>query len=197
MSKNNTDNWHGFFQENFLLNYFTSFWRSRNTYNIIKRHKIKSILELGAGTGLCAKYLSEKTQAAITLLDRDPNLVEILKVRFPNFDIVKKDLFKFKTRQKWDLVYSLGVIEHFSSQQRIQALKIHRHLSRKFILISVPTDSFIQKNILYPIYTKYIGPYKMYQPQEMINEIKQAELKIIKVSISLFSMTVLAEKTTN
>lgn len=196
MHKSGSDNWNGLFTQLNFISRLTSIWRSRQTYSLLKDIRILSFLELGAGTGYCAQYLYKRSGAAVSLLDKDRNLIKNLKIRYPHFQIINNDLFKFRSNRKWDLVYSLGVIEHFSPHLRLNAIQVHRNLSAKYVLIAVPKKSFIQEHLLSILYNRYLDPFKLYTPKELFVEIRKAKLKILKVKIDPISITVLAQKIT-
>ena len=47
----------------------------------------------------------------------------------------------FKSKEKYDLVLSLGVIEHFQDKKRKEFLKTCMNLSNKYILIAIPNQN--------------------------------------------------------
>lgn len=120
------------------------------------------MLELGGGSGLAAKAITQKLKARLTLMDNDPGAYEAFK-RFSNYgEYLRKDFFSFQTKRRWDLVFSLGVIEHFSKDKRIEAIKIHRCLSSKYVLIAVPANSWLRRNFLHKKQNKVIPYEKLY-----------------------------------
>lgn len=185
--------WACFYRIGYLLAYFSNLWRSRHTYSILKNIKCNSSIELGAGTGLMANYLSKKTSVNITLLEKDRLLAERLKMRFPHKEIINTDFFKFKTSRKWGLVYSIGVIEHYQDKQRLDAIKVHKKLSSKYILIAVPTNSVFRKLFLHPLVEYSVGYEKLYNPGELVSEFRQCGLKMIDIKQNILGVTVLAQ----
>jgi len=196
--KDNQNNWSKYFQTFYFLAYLSSFWRARHTYSLINDLKIKTFLELGAGTGLCAHFLATKTKARATLLDKDSCLTKNLKKRYPDKKIINADLFNFNTKKQWDLVYSLGVIEHFSDEQRIRAIEIHKKLSSQYILIAIPIESLVRKYLFYPLENYYLNKYhlnyQLYQPGDLEKEFQQAGLQPWRIKKNSLGATILAKK---
>ncbi|MDD5054201.1 MAG: class I SAM-dependent methyltransferase [Candidatus Nanoarchaeia archaeon] len=107
------------------------------------------ILELGCGTGyitkrLCKKYDVEKA----TLVDSNKEMLDIAKKMLKNAsckkEFVHQDFFKFKSNEKYDLVHSQGVIEHFEDKKRKDLLKLHFNSTKKggYCVIYSPTPTF-------------------------------------------------------
>lgn len=198
---NNQDQsgWSDFFQTFYLLAYLSSVWRARHTYSLIRDLKINTLLELGAGTGLCAHFLAAKTKAQTTLLDKDRQLVTKLKEKYPDKEIIHADLFNFSTKRKWDLVYSLGLIEHFPDEKAIKAIKIHKKLSSQYVLIAVPVESFIMKYLFYPLRRYQLSKYhlsyhKFYKPGDLEKEFQKAGLKPWRIKKNPLGITILSKK---
>lgn len=185
--------WGNYYNKYLFLARLSSLWRSRYTYNLIKDLKIRSILELGAGTGYCSSYFANKFKVKPTLLDKDKLIVDKLKTRFPGFEIIHSDLFDFKTKRHWELVFSLGVIEHFQKKQRIEAIKIHKRFSSKYVLIAVPLKSFVRNYLLRSHTADYVGYEKLYNQDELIEECNKADLKYWKITTNPLGITILAK----
>lgn len=194
MNNNQDQNsWSRFYQTFFLFAQLSSIWRARHTYSLIRDLKINTLLELGAGTGLCAQFLASKTRAQTTLLEKDPQLATKLKEENPDKEIIQADLFKFNTKRKWDLVYSLGVIEHFSDKQRIKAIKTHQKLSSQYVLIAVPMNSSIRKCLI-SLEKAYSISCKLYQTGELEKEFQKAGLKPWRIKKNVLGITILSKK---
>lgn len=195
MNNNQDQNsWSRFYQTFFLFAQLSSIWRARHTYSLIRDLKINTLLELGAGTGLCAHFLASKTKAQTSLLEKDRQLIAKLKEKNPDKEIIQADLFKFNIKRKWDLVYSLGVIEHFPDEQRIKAIKIHQKLSSQYVLVAVPVESFIRKYLFYPLEKMYPVSYRLYRPGELEKEFQKAGLKPWRIKKNVLGITILSKK---
>lgn len=156
-----------------------SFYESRVLLRLLKDIEIKTCLELGGGPGYLAKIVAQKLGYKLTLVENDPEALKIFK-KISNFgEYVFEDFFLYKTRSKFDLVFSFGVIEHFPIRnKRIQVIKIHQKLSQKYVVIFVPKDSFWVRRFLH--YPEEKGFEKLYRKEELEKELKEAGLKPIK-----------------
>lgn len=135
---------------NYYLNYCI--------YVFLKKINIKkeSLLEIGCGGGKLASLMS-KVCKKIYLLDKSSNAIKLAKFvnkGKSNLSFVKEDIFKFKPRQKFDIVISLGLVEHFSQSKIFELIKKHLELVNDsgLVLIGVPAYTafhvtYAQRNI--------------------------------------------------
>lgn len=156
-----------------------SWYTSKVCLRLFRDLNIKTCLELGGGFGLTAKIVAQKLHLDLTLIDNNPKGYELFK-RYSNYgNFILKDFFKFRPRQKFDLVYSIGVIEHYPDyKKRIEVLKLHRRLSRKYVGVLVPKNSWLIRNFVH-LPSKY-GYEKLYSRKELEEEVKAANLKPIR-----------------
>lgn len=185
--------WGEYYSKNAYLALITNQWRKRHTFSLIRNLDIKNALEIGAGTGFCADFFAKKKHLKLTLLDNDKKIIKRLKNTHPDKQIVHADILQFETQQKWDLVYSLGVIEHFKDNDREKVITMHKKLSSNYVLIAVPVDSFIRRKILNPIIERQIGYEKLYRKHELKKEMVAAGLKPIKTKSNFLGTTILAQ----
>lgn len=124
--------------------------------NIMLRYikNVKSICEVGAGS--CAFSISlfnELKEIEINAIDKSTEAVNYGKNIASDLNIpinyINGNLFEFKG--KFDLVLSLGVIEHFSKEDMIRFMKKCIELSNKYILIAIPN----QESIVFKSYIKW------------------------------------------
>lgn len=176
-------------KRNKLYHYdWTEWWKKRNPLGwrlyswliaescakTIQRLKIKNILELGGGSGLVAKRLAQKFKVKATLLDNNQAAYQAF-LKFSNEgEYLKKDFFSFKTRRRWNLVFSLGVLEHFPKKKRLKLIKIHQKLSSKYVFIAIPVNSWLRRG--YSL-LRYFSIEKYGGEKELKNEFKEAGLK--------------------
>ena len=134
------------------------------------------LLDLGCGTGQnTIQY--DQLGARCTLVDYDKNSVlrarSLFKTYAKNkFNIINNDLFKFKTKKKFDIVVSNGVAHHTSDN--IKNIKLALKFLKKggfFILGHGETNGFFQRNL-----QRYI----LYSLSSNVDE-------IMKISKLLFS----------
>ena len=62
-------------------------------------------------------------------------------------DIVSGDFFHLQLDQKFDLVHSCGVLEHFQGEELHRLMRIHSDLTRKdgYVLVFTPTPTAMYK----------------------------------------------------
>jgi len=98
--------------------------------SIIKTQKVKTAIELGGFPGYYAVFLKKYFKLDVTLLDyfvHQPVTTTLLAangLRESDIHIIETDLFNHKEVQKYDLVLSCGLIEHFNDTEDI----IQRHI---------------------------------------------------------------------
>ena len=158
----------------------------------LKDLKIKSMLELGGGSGLVAKHVAKKLEAKLTLMDNDPGAYEAFK-RFSNYgEYLREDFFSFQTERRWDLVFSLGVIEHFQEDKRSEAIRVHQNFSTKYIFIAVPANSWLRRNFMAKKPNTAIPFEKLYSLDELKKESREAGLKPWQSGENIWAVWVLS-----
>lgn len=120
----------------------TSMWIIEEMKNIINFNG-KNILELGAGSGRLS-YLALKNGAkSVTLVDFSDRAFKHAYKLFNNskkVNFIKANLLKFKSKKKYDLVFSSGLIEHFKGDKFTRCVKKHFILSNDLVAFIVPSS---------------------------------------------------------
>jgi SAM-dependent methyltransferase len=150
-------------------NYWESYYRVRKTdkdqivaicsyYDPIWDEFIKncnrkpnSILEIGAYPGRYISYIASKYDLKPTALDFNTNTkvisdaFELMSIK--NYNIIETDLFDFDltNADKYDLVYSLGFIEHFENIEEVLQRHCDLIVSDGSILVMVPNKLYFRK----------------------------------------------------
>ena len=99
--------------------------------NLIKKRNIKSVIELGGFPGYYSVFLKKYFGLDATLFDYyiHPKIIQKLldynDMHLSDIHIIEADLFTYQPKQKYDMVCSFGLIEHFSDTKEI----IAKHLS--------------------------------------------------------------------
>ena len=106
------------------------------------------IIELGCGTGYHTMQMTHLYPVSkVTLVDFNASVVEDTEQRFAGLDCEKefllRDLFKFELDEKYDIVHSQGLLEHYTPEERKQLIRLHRDLLTPdgLAVILVPTPS--------------------------------------------------------
>ena len=105
----------------------------------------KTILELGPGTGYNAFYLLYSKIKNIVLVDLNDESIRICKENLKFFKkkctIIKADIYKFKTRKKFDYVIIENVLANLNNPEKILT-KADSFLKEKGHLILSTSDNF-------------------------------------------------------
>ena len=123
---------------------------------IVKDRKIKSAIELGGFPGYYGIFLKKYHSIKVSLLDyfvhpkilNDVLILNDLSVN--DFEIIETDLFTYQPQQKYDLVLSCGLIEHFKDTKDIIAKHVPFLNEAGILLITLPNfkgvNGWVQKN---------------------------------------------------
>jgi SAM-dependent methyltransferase len=104
---------------------------SKELKDVVQKQGSKSAIELGGFPGYYAVFLKKYLHLEVTLLDyfvHPPITNELLQsngLEESDIHIIETDLFKYVPEQKYDLVLSCGLIEHFKDTADI----INRHIA--------------------------------------------------------------------
>jgi cyclopropane fatty-acyl-phospholipid synthase-like methyltransferase len=112
--------------------------------------KLKSpdIIELGSGCGELSAGMVKRYGGTATLVDNSAEALRSANAVFKSFGVkaslVKKDLFKFNPKKKYDVVHSEGLIEHFLGDEQKKIVDAHKKCAKKggYVLISVPRPAW-------------------------------------------------------
>ena len=103
--------------------------------------KNKNVIELGCGRGVLSYLLSKYDSKSITLMDFSNEALLRAKNIFKgsdNINFLKGDLLNIKSDKKYDIVFSSGVVEHFSDTLRKQAIDKHFEVSDDKVIFIIP-----------------------------------------------------------
>ncbi len=152
-----------------------------------------SILELGAGSGYNSYNIAMRFRASkVTLVDLNDKALEASKKIFgknTKLTLVKENVLKFESDERYDLVHSQGLIEHFQGSDLKTLIDIHIKHAKKggYIVIFYPTPSFVYRFLRkgLEIFNAWIFtdevPLKKEQLLPLINKNKIEVLNIMKI----------------
>lgn len=132
--------------------------------------KGKTVLELGAGTGrlsyLALKYGARK----VTLVDSSTKAIELSHRVFKSetsdsYEIHQANILDFETADKFDIVLSSGVIEHFKETDRQRIIYSHINKTREYCIIIHPTMTLYSS-----FFNNFFISKKLYGYQESFSE---------------------------
>lgn len=106
------------------------------------------IIELGCGTGYHTLQMTRLYPVSkVTLVDFNASVVEDTRQRFSRLKCEKefllRDLFNLDLDEKYDIVHSQGLLEHYTPEERKRLICLHRDLLSPdgLAVILVPTPS--------------------------------------------------------
>jgi len=135
---------------------------------IVKKNNIKTGIELGGFPGYYAIYLKKYLNIDSTLFDYiiHPGIVEKLinknSLKSNDINLIEADLFNYETHKKYDLVLSVGLIEHFEDTKNIISKHLNFLNNDGVLFINIPNfrgfNGLIQKIFDPEIYKKHYIP---------------------------------------
>lgn len=111
------------------------------------------IIELGSGTGILALYISTFGKE-VSALDKDMDMIKLSKKYFykkfknNNIKYIYSDIENFCTSEKYDVCYSIGLLEHYSDEEIINLINKQLEIS-EFVIFGIPTKYFDENKKMY------------------------------------------------
>ncbi len=110
------------------------------------------ILEVGCGSGITSTFLGQSGYQIIGV-DKDPDMVELatsIATRQNSTTSFKLDDIKTLATISghFDVIFSTGVMEHFSDSEIISIVNYHLSMSN-YVIVSVPSDYFSEDQKTY------------------------------------------------
>lgn len=109
--------------------------------------KKPKILELGCGSGMATKLLLEKYGGSATVVDYSDKAINLAEKNLENKKVkfIKENIFDLKMKDRFDLVHSQGLIEHFRSKQQIKIIQKHIEFIKHggLLLLLIPRRSLM------------------------------------------------------
>jgi 2-polyprenyl-3-methyl-5-hydroxy-6-metoxy-1,4-benzoquinol methylase len=180
-------------------NYGNFFWRAwvlaiaRAYKKLLKNINLNDakILELGSGSGnnslTIARVLKTKR---VTLVDSNEKALEISRELIKNSDsdldvsYLKRNILDLSLNERYDIVHSEGLVEHFYGKSRLAVFKKHIDFCKQggIIIIFVPC-----KSLRYSLFrwfckkfNKWIWDEEPLSRQELYGLCRQFNLRILK-----------------
>ncbi|MDY6965097.1 MAG: class I SAM-dependent methyltransferase [Halobacteriota archaeon] len=146
-------------------------------WNTLEKHvdfKGKSYLELGCGTGVFGKLALDAGAVHVSLLDRSDNAIKMCKDyigKDDRVDYILSDATEYQTKNKYDIVISNGLIEHFKDDDLSKILKAHVRNSKDIVVFLAPASPHFND-----IRCKYPWALKLYGSQYPISRKKMNDI---------------------
>ncbi len=170
--------------------YYFTVWRNYRILLFGLNFPSGSILEIGSSTGQISLRLSLKYKLKPVLVDNSQIALALAKYNFKNTGIQPKlifgDALSLSLNQKFDIVHSHGLLEHFERrEQQIVFLNHVNHLKTNGLLICwVPTPDWTYRiNRWYLENTNQwiFGFEQPIPPNEFIEIFERHHLRIIRI----------------
>jgi SAM-dependent methyltransferase len=157
---------------------------------IIKKNKIQTAIELGGFPGYYSIFLRKYLDVNTTLFDYfiHPDILRKVLTRNglneDDITLIEADLFQYQPKEKYDLVLSCGLIEHFKDTKDI----IQRHLEflkpEGTLFITLPNfrgvNGWVQKTFDRDNYLKH--NIDCMDPELLKNTLKDLGLMVVQSS---------------
>lgn len=147
------------------------------------------VLELGAATGLLTRFLVNQYGGRGVLVDNNQDSYESFltinnKDEYKNIDYVLKDLFQLQLEEKFDLVCSFGLIEHFQDKKPV--MDAHKKFVEEdgYVLILVPQDTLLSR-VFFEVHPEQnLGYRELLTEKEVKRILKESGIDVIKMASS-------------
>jgi SAM-dependent methyltransferase len=172
--KNLHTDWDEYYARPFPLSSATRIISARKIINLLKYHSKKnmeSIAEIGGGNSYFINSLLKQIDVQQYLvLDTCQTALDKFNKRFsmdPRISSKKVDALRISCSQSFDLVFSIGLVEHFNIKDTSRAIKSHFSLCKPggLVLISFPTPTLLY-NIIRAI-AELIGIWKFHDERPL------------------------------
>ena len=129
--------------------------RTKDTIiKLINKYAISSkIMEVGSGTGILSLKLATMGNNVVAL-DSDADMIALSKKYFlkefdcPNIKYVNKDIREYNEKEMFDVIYSIGILEHYSDDEIVELLN-KQLLLADYVIFGIPTKYFDEKKKMY------------------------------------------------
>lgn len=112
------------------------------------------IIELGAGTGVLALYISSLNNNSVDALDKDYDMISLSKKYFfpkfknSNISYLCDDIRNINAIEKYDVCYSIGILEHYNDSEIINLINKQTAIS-EYVIFGIPTKYFDENKKMY------------------------------------------------
>jgi SAM-dependent methyltransferase len=167
-----------------------TFVMSKLLKDLLKGMEIKSptILELGAATGFLTRWIIIQYGGSGILVDKSKASYEkymSLKDSLSKYiTYLNVDIFEMELQEKFDLVCSFGLVEHFAEKHPV--LSVHKKYvaANGFVIILVPLDSPLTRVFLEIHPELNLGYRELLSEKEFKKILNQNGLNVIRTEIS-------------
>jgi SAM-dependent methyltransferase len=149
------------------------------------------IIELGCGTGYHTLQMTRLYPVAkVTLVDANASVIRDTERRMSFLECEKefllKDLFSLDLEERYDVVHSQGLLEHYTPQEQRKLIRLHRDLLAPggIAIILVPTPSLTYRfwrGLLERLHLWIYSDEVALSREEFIRQLEASGLEILKI----------------
>ena len=115
--------------ESYSLNFNFVFQYGRGVLSLIEKDGVKSILDLGCGTGEITKFLYDEGYQ-VTGLDSSEAMLEMARRNYPGVNFIEADATNFELVTPVDVVFSNAVLHWIDKDKQLDMMKcVYRALT--------------------------------------------------------------------
>lgn len=157
---------------------------------IFAENKIKSpkILEIGAATGFLTRSLLTMFGGEGKLVDQNTasrdRFNELKETDKKNISYILSDLFTLSTDERFDIVCSFGLVEHFVDKKDVTLVHANFLKTNGKVLIIAPLDTPLSRAYFELNPELNLGYRELMTKDELVNSVRDANLKIINIAYS-------------
>ncbi len=102
----------------------------------------QEILELGCGSGELLRLAADHGARRVIGVDISSQALNVAQTMLSRVDhhLIYGDMFKLDRTPQADIVWSSGVLEHFSCSRLLEVMRLHCALARKHVVVVVPAS---------------------------------------------------------
>ena len=151
------------------------------------------IIELGCGTGYHTLQMTKLFPVnKVTLVDFNANVIEDTKKRLSCLKCEKefllRDLFTLDLDEKYDIVHSQGLLEHYTPEEQRKLISLHRDLltTNGIAIILVPTPSIpyrFWRGMLEKLHLWIYPDETAISEEEFTKQLESSGLQILKMQM--------------
>jgi 2-polyprenyl-3-methyl-5-hydroxy-6-metoxy-1,4-benzoquinol methylase len=142
------------------------------------------ILELGAATGFLSRMLLERYNGRATLVDNNENsYLTFIRNGYDQTQItyLKENVFELNLKEKFDIICSFGLIEHFDNKKEIIDAHTKFLKDNGLAIIIVPLDSILSR-VFYELHPELnLGYRELLNKSDMKSIFKDSPLHILSL----------------
>lgn len=145
----------------------------------------RSYCEIGAGRGVFGRLALQAGASRVCLVDRSPEAIRLCREFLGDDERVSyvlADAAEYEAEQKFDVVLSNGLIEHFVGADQDLIVQAHIAQSRDLVVLMTPASPhFNDRRVRYPWALKLYGPQFPLTLAGMRSVLERAGLEVVLV----------------